>query len=147
VQRRNRKGGCYSLANAFYLWDTIGFFCFCQHFVVSLRIRGLCISVFLFISRVVSMLNLQLHLSGTKTYLLHFDYQALCMNQPQRLNLDSYFACGHFYPLTFYCSGLNQSHTECSLVVLNKSTLKQKYTPHTHGYALKKKKTSVPCQI
>ena len=40
--------------------------------------------------------------------------------------------------LTFYCSGLNQGHIQCVLVVLNKSTLKQKYTPHIHGYGLKK---------
>ena len=42
---------------------------------------------------------------------------------------------------------LNQGHTVCFLVVLNQSTLKQKYTPHTHCYGLKKKKTPVPCQI
>jgi hypothetical protein len=41
-------------------------------------------------------------------------------------------------PLTFYCSGVTQGHTECFLVVLNRSTLYQKYTPHTHGYGLNK---------
>jgi hypothetical protein len=30
--------------------------------------------------------------------------------------------------LTFYCSGLNQGHTECFLVVLNKSTETKIYT-------------------
>lgn len=34
--------------------------------------------------------------------------------------------------LTFYFSGLNQGDTECFLVVLNKSTLKQKYI-HLRG--------------
>jgi hypothetical protein len=29
-------------------------------------------------------------------------------------------------------------------VFLNKSSLKQKYTPHTHGYGLKENKTPVP---
>jgi hypothetical protein len=43
--------------------------------------------------------------------------------------------------LTFYRSGLNQGHTEGFLVVLNKSALKQKYTPHTDGYGLKKEDT------
>jgi hypothetical protein len=46
-----------------------------------------------------------------------------------------------------FCSGLNQGHTECFLVVFKKSTLEQKYTPHTHGNGLLKKKTPVPCQI
>uniref|UniRef100_A0A674AAZ5 1-phosphatidylinositol 4,5-bisphosphate phosphodiesterase n=1 Tax=Salmo trutta TaxID=8032 RepID=A0A674AAZ5_SALTR len=36
--------------------------------------------------------------------------------------------------------GLNQGHTKCFLVVLNTSTLKPKYTPHTHGYGLKKRR-------
>ena len=38
--------------------------------------------------------------------------------------------------ITFYCSWLNQGHTEWFLVVLKKSTLKQKYAPHTHAYGV-----------
>ena len=48
---------------------------------------------------------------------------------------------------TFYCSGLTQGHTECFLVVLNKSTWKQRHTPHTHGYGLKKEKTCIISDI
>ncbi|CDQ87987.1 unnamed protein product [Oncorhynchus mykiss] len=51
-----------------------------------------------------------------------YNYKICFLNSPVALIL-----------LTFYCSGLNQ----CFLVVLNKSTWKQMYTPHTHGYGLK----------
>ena len=42
------------------------------------------------------------------------------------------------HPLEYEIYGnVNQGHKECFLVVLNKSTLKQKYPPHTHDYARK----------
>ena len=80
----------------------------------------------------------------TRTYLLG-DKRSRTLKRRARTQRTTNL--GHFYHLVNYCSGLNQGHIESLLVVLNKSTSKQKYTHHTHGYWLKKEDTGTTSDI